>query len=353
MKQLCIYIVSMLFVCILCSCERQQLENPLLNGAIIPVRVDWTFSGISPEGAQSNDENQNYVHKVAFRFFPKDGGAPFEVYLEGQKKGHSSIYGGNIQIPVGEYAVKVMNETVLEENVYWADYFSFSNIDNFEKISAHKLSQTFDFTTVPYDFYKPQPGETFCRPAHKLATWSTGYLSVTPKKHYNAKSATDNDTLIVGMTAVVQTIQFVIPVENAPSVKSMRGVLNGLLTSRNLVTKAAGENYSSVLFELDGKFKRGEFVTTPMLHIKEHELRTFGRYINSNDDMRYQFHLDVILVDGTRYKGQPMVFDITDDLKNGDGNIHILIKLPILKLPKVEGAPSVGDWENEEDIPIG
>lgn len=348
--------IVFLFVLAVCSgCQRQELEEMSPTTAVIPVKVDWSRSGIHPEGAQSS--GQDYVHKVSLRFFPQDGTAPFEHYLEGQtKSGGNSIHGGTIRLPKGEYAVVAMNETVLEEDVYWADYFTFSDINSFRDISAHTLAKSYDFTKVPYDFYKPAPGETFRGEAHKLASWRMEHLLVTDEmiartraQDTRANPATViDDTLRVDMLHVTQNIKIRVPVENGGSIKHMKGVVNGLMTSRNLSSREAGTGYSSVLFDFDGSFTRntgGEI-------FKEHILRTFGRFEGAAD-MRYKLHMDVILIDGTRYKGQDMVFDITDDLKQGGFERDILITLPKLRLPQMEGAPTVEDWDDDNVIPIG
>ncbi len=337
------------------SCQRKPLEELSVRHtvALIPVKIDWSESGIHVDRESNNIGDEDYVQKVSFRFFPTDGSRPFEYYLEGQtKEDGSSIYGGIIPVPIGEYDILAMNESVLEEKMYWSEYYIFKNIDSYASISAQTLAKSYDFTQPPYDFYAPYklPDEQFQVPARKIASWRMDKFDVTEdlvRRSHSAQTPAEVDslTLDVLMRQLFVNINLSVEVENIKSLYKMRGVIKSLSTSKNLTTAVRGEEASSIMFQFDNKkIVSGESSTGT----KKHTVRSFGPHIFADPNEKYLLYLDVIMVDGKRYEGQDMVFDITKELKEGIDDLEIDVELPLLKLPVATVDPSLDDWEDDD-----
>ena len=75
------------------SCERRSLEDFDMAYAIIPVRIDWSVSGVAVEE----------MHRASVWLFPKDGAMPMEYRLE------ENLMYREINVPIGEYSVLVFN----------------------------------------------------------------------------------------------------------------------------------------------------------------------------------------------------------------------------------------------------
>ncbi|MFR9557092.1 MAG: hypothetical protein SNJ35_05910 [Rikenellaceae bacterium] len=71
----------MIIIFVMIACERNSIPCSTLSpqSALIPVAVDWSESGLYVAESR-NDEDE--VHRLSLRFFPDDGGEPFERYLE-------------------------------------------------------------------------------------------------------------------------------------------------------------------------------------------------------------------------------------------------------------------------------
>ena len=102
MKDMKKYILVLLALIVVVACKRQELGGSCYVSVRLYVDVNWDNSGISPTKIAVDD-----VHRVSLRFFPKDGSEPFERYLE------TNVYGGYIEVPIGDYSIMAMNESFI------------------------------------------------------------------------------------------------------------------------------------------------------------------------------------------------------------------------------------------------
>lgn len=327
-----LFIVLALFT----SCQRQTIYEPDIITAIIPVSVNWDNSGITP----TREHDQHRVHRVSLRFFPKDGSAPFESYLEG------NVFSGNIEVPVGEYSVIAMNESV--HDVYWSDFYSFSDIDSYSKISV----TTIDDNPLLYNFYVPFVGERFMKESHRLTSWSLDDYSVTHDmvtRTRSAKNKADNEEFVINveMRRLTHDIKVFATVENLKSVHIFQGAVRGFSKRIYLASTKSVATPATQFFTLNGrKFNPGS--TTD--GTSERTFRSFGR-LSDNSTAKYSMMLDVIFVDGSRYNPEiPLEWDLSDQI-NSQEDSAINIELS-LNLPLVEGGIGVGGWGDDEDIII-
>jgi hypothetical protein len=304
--------------------------------ARIPVEINWDKSGITP----SKGGDLNEVHRVSFRFFPKNGSEPFECFLE------TDLYHGYIDVPIGEYSIMVMNESVTD--IYWSDFFRFSDINDYNKISATVV----DDDVSKYDFYTPAVGEKFMHETHRLASWSMDDFSVTQELVTRTRAAltkaeTDEFTLKVDMRRLTYDTKVVVHVKNLKSAQLMRAAMRGYSQKVYLSSAVTETLPATHLFTLNGrKFDEGSIAhgTT------EHTFISFGK-LPAKASPKYSLMLDAILINGSRHiPKEPFEYDVTNEINAQDGDIFN-IRLAI-ELPEVDGDIDVGDWEDNEEIII-
>lgn len=334
MKNIILYIITLWVVMITnISCVRQKLEEPMHITALIPVSVNWDNSGITP----TKTHDQNKVHRVSLRFFPKDGSTPFQLHLEGD------VHSGNIEVPVGRYSVIAMNESITD--VYWSDYYTFSDINDYDKIAATVVADN----PKLYSFYKPTSGEKFMTEAHKLASWSMADFNVTQDMVTRTRAATTKSeksefTLNVEMRRLTHDIKVTATVTNLKSAQLMQGAIRGLSQKVYLASAMSEAVPTTQFFTLYMRTAiRGD------KSIVENTFRSFGKLPETGDSYKYSMMIDVIFIDGSRYVPiTPLEWDVTDKI---DVEVDISIDIDI-ELPEVTGDIGVGDWEDDDIIII-
>lgn len=302
------------------------------QSAKIPVLVDWSHSGINP----TKNESEDYVHRVSFRFFPKDGSKPFELYLE------ENVYKGTIEVPHGVYDLLVMNESVYD--VYWTDAVRFLHIDDFTNISA----EVCDANPNQYDFYKPAPTEAFMTDIPKMASWSI--------PNYTVARQSAHDTLRVPMQKLTHACRILATVKNLKSATLMRGAKRGFAKRVYLSSRITHLAPATLFFVFNGRKPQSGSNTDGTT---EYSFRTFGALPVT---AAYTLGVDVILADGRRYvpgNASELEFEVTRHVSDYYASIGITrasadrIEIPIsLSLPHVEGDIGVGDWGNDDTIII-
>ena len=321
------------------SCKRQDFGSGCYVSARIFVDVNWDDSGINPS---VKSEDYSEVHRVSLRFFPKDGSAPFEHYLE------SSVYSGYIEVPVGEYSIMAMNESVTD--VYWSDRLLFTDINDFNKIAA---------TVAPVDpslyrYYAPTSGELFVQDAHKLASWSIDDFSVTPsmvnRSRLDSIGTTQEDIVIhVKMRRLTYDARVLVTVKKLKSAHTIQGAMRGFSQKVYLSSAETAAIPSTKFFKLREFMFDADSVSDG---IAETSFQTFGKLpVGSTPD--YSMMLDVVLIDGSTYTPPyPFEYDLTEDVEIQDG---FLINIAAsIELPHRDGDEhiAVGDWDDEEHIDL-
>lgn len=322
--------LSALFLAVVTACERRSLYDHCSGDVPIPVKIDWSISGITPNSRTDAD----FVHRVSIRFFPKDGSAAFDRYLEG------NIFEGEINVPEGSYSVVVYNEAI--DDVYWSEAIRFDNTDDYNLFSANIV----EMSPLPYDFYTPQPDETFASEPLKLASWNLDYFEVVRFKK-NCKECGDdmNNALTkVKLRRLMIPVRVVAEVTNLKSAMRMEAALTGMA---NKVYMALGKNVTSPtthLFAFRSPVWNDETKTDGWV---ERRLLTFGRM---SQPSAYSLNMGVIFTIGERYTPDtPLRYDVKDQVESSQPQDDIEVRVN-LSLPEVQSDIDVGDWDDEEHI---
>ncbi|MGL5786754.1 MAG: DUF5119 domain-containing protein [Bacteroidales bacterium] len=339
------YLIFFLFFFFQISCERQTLYDACKHKtALIPVKINWIYSGINPNG----DSEDDLVHKVSFRFFPVDGGEPFELYLEG------NVNEGYLEVPIGEYDLLIMNESVMEQ--YWKDYVKFSDINSFGKISAEILP----FDPSLFEYYKPLPEEQFTKDIPKMAACSVrdyqiSFETVTETRGTD-RELLRNHTLYVDMQRITHDCKVIANVKNLKYAQLIRGANRKLANKIYLGSRIPHYSPATHLFVFNGRKPVNGSQTDGTT---ERTFRTFGILPQT---VVYSLGVDIILTDGCRFMsdgGSPFEYDVTHylyDYFNKTPDDRVLkdyIEIPLtLSLPQVDGGIDVGDWGDDDDIII-
>lgn len=331
MKQIYKLMLSALIIAAATACERRSLYDDCPGDVSIPVKVDWSISGITPNSGSDAD----LVHRVSLRFFPKDGSTAFDRYLEG------NVSEGEIKVPAGIYSVVVYNEAI--DDVYWSETIWFDKTNDYNLFSANIV----EISPLPYDFYTPQPGEKFAPGLFKLASWSLDHFEVTQTpKNCNDCGGITNDALTkVKLRRLTIPTHVVADVTNLKSAMRMEAALTGLASK---VYMASGQNEISPVTHL---FAFQSPVWNDATHTDgwvERRLLTFGRLLQPSS---YSLNLGVILVSGERYVADtPLYYDIKDQIESSQPQGDIEVRVNLTLPDKVDGDINVGGWDDEEHI---
>lgn len=345
MKQL-IYLVFIICAGSFAACQRQTLADQCAHKtALIPVQVDWSRSGINPTKGDGDD----FVHRVSFRFFPKNGSKPFELYLEG------NVHEGYLEVPTGSYDILIMNESV--HDVYWLDMVRFRNIDAFESISA----EVYPDNPAVYDFYTPAQNEQFMLDLPKMASWSIRNYEVTEETVVHTRAPielqTIDYTMYVPMQRLTHDCRVIATVINLKSAQLIRGAKRGFANKVLLASRVSHNSPATLFFTFNGRKPLDGSKTDGTT---EKTFRTFGALPVLFD---YSLGVDVIFVDGRRYypdDPSELEFQVTEHVysyftKPGKSTrvLPDKVEIPIkLILPEVSGDIDVGDWGDDENVTI-
>lgn len=330
MKRLYKLMLSALFLATATACERRSLYDDCLEDMPIPVKIDWSISGITPNSGTDVD----FVHRVSLRFFPKDGSAAFDRYLEG------NVFEGEIYVPEGSYSVVVYNEAL--DDVYWSDAIKFNDADDYNLFSANII----EISPLPYDFYTPQPGETFAAEPLKLASWSLDNFEVV-RHNKNGKECGDdisNALTKVKLRRLTIPTHVVAEVTNLKSAMRMEAALTGMVSKVYMASAKSTTSPTTHLFAFRSPVWNDETKNDGWV---ERKLLTFGRM---SQPSAYSLNMGIIFVTGERYTpDSPMCYDIKEQVESiqPQGDIQVRVSL---SLPEVDSDIGVGDWDDEDHI---
>ncbi len=319
-------------ILLLTACKRRPLEDDFGVTALIPVKIDWSRSNIPVTEARGN----GLVHRVSLRFFPKDGSAAFDRYLE------LSVIEGEIEVPVGEYSVVVFNESVYD--IYWEDAITFSDVDSYENFAATIIPDN----AANYPFYRPLTGEELIVAPFRLASWSLDDFRVTNEMVANTRSATrttradgpENALTKIVMRALTRNVNVTAHAENLSSAQLLQGAMRGFARKVYMASAETAPTPATHVFKLNSRVwdagsDRHGTVSKSFL--------SFGRLPQDDD---YQINVDAVFIDGTIHEEQ-LLWDVTDQVTAHpadaiDINIDLAMELPLI----TEGI-FVGDWDDE------
>lgn len=318
---------GMLGVLALAGCERRPLDCKPPT-ALVPVKADWSQSGLSvPQSSGSGD-----VHRLSLRFFPKNGSAAFDRYLEG------NVTEGSVEVPIGKYSVVAYNEAVTDP--YWANSVFFTDADDYSKFAAN--IKTADISA--YSFYDPLPGEVLVAEPLRLASWSLDNLEITKDMVQNACGSNGNvTTALTGITMRPLTRQVTVQaaVQNLSSAQFMQGALRGLADKVYMATGTTEQSPATHIFTFSSRqWNPGS--TTDGTTAKSY--LSFGLMPAAS---QYMLHIDVLFVTGEVYDPPtPLLYDVSSQVNATPGS-DISVKVSVA-LPYRQGGIDVGGWDDEE-----
>ena len=330
------------------ACDRRPLENEFAEMALIPVRIDWSKSGIDVTSPDGN----GLVHRVSVRFFPTDGSPAFDRYLE------TNVLEEIIEVPPGNYNVVVFNESV--HDVYWEDAIYFSDVNDYNNFAANIVTDN----AANYPLYVPLYGEQFIVEPYKLASWSLGNFEVTREMVIYSRSITNRNSLsrsevnnaltYVTMRPLTYNVTVVARVENLCSAQQIQTAMRGFSSKVYMASARTEQIPVTHIFNLNGRVW-----DDPANPVHGTTRKTFLSFGQLPQPFEYWVNLDVLFVTGERFvPSQPLLFNVTEQVNNEsdvsvgiDVNINIDIDIAIdIELPYVEGGIHVGEWDDENVI---
>lgn len=327
-----LYMGALTLIC-LTACERRPLEEPTYgNTALVPVKIDWSKSGISVSQPRGDD----YVHRVSIRFFPKDGSEVFDRYLE------NDVTEGNIEVPVGKYSVVVFNEAVTDP--YWSNSIYFTDVNDYANFAANIA----DDDPAQYPFYTPLPNEKIIVEPLKLASWSLDDFEITPGMIKELCGPSEMEGVTTALTKIVMNkltynINVLAEVENLSSAQFIQGATRGFANKVLMASRMTTQSPSTHIFTFNGrKWAEG----SDRNGTTEKDFLSFGLLPVLS---KYMLHMDVLFVTGELHQpAEPLLYDVSDQANNyANSDINLRVKLA---LPYKEGGIDVGDWEDEDHI---
>lgn len=316
----------------LTSCERRPLEDITYGPAKIPVKIDWSESGIPV----SQPVGEDYVHRVSIRFFPKDGSEAFDRYLEGD------VTQGSIEIPAGNYSVVAFNESVADP--YWTNSITFSDVNDYSNFAATIVPD--DITLYP--IYKSVPNENIVVDPHKLASWSLDDLEITQDMAQSTCGVPDNSKITTALTHIkmrklTYNVNVLAEVENLKSAQLIIGAIRGFSNKVYMASGKTAETPSTHVFAFNARKWTDDTQTDGTT---EKNFSSFGLLPVTS---QYFLPMNVLFVTGEVYEpSTPLLYDVSSQA-NSYANTDMKIRVK-LALPKKEGGINVGDWEDEEHI---
>ena len=343
-RTVAVLLLLMLSILAFDACTRRPLEEDYVETALIPVRIDWSISGVPVEG----------MHRASVWLFPVNGETPLEYRLEG------NLTYREIPVPVGVYSVLVFNETI-EENDW--DAITFTGTERYETFAAMAVP---DASRGAYFRSEEQP---FIKNPDELAAWSLNRFEVTWAMVERTRTiARENSSYINLLENEVPDLTKVKPlprferiiitayVTNLSSAFQSTGFIDGMAAGVYLVSGEMVSVPAVHAFILNGRVyeENGQDGTTTRA------FNILGRL--SGTATQHQVTIDFLLMDGTLHPRQE--FEVTYqmnflavegivktypinlgyDLSDGDHPIE----LPDMDM----GAGiSVGEWD-EVIIPI-
>lgn len=329
------------------SCERRPLEDDELPlAALIPVKIDWSKSGIDV----ASHNGGSGVHRVSLRFYPKDSKQPvFDLYLEG------NVTEGQIAVPVGVYSVIVFNESV-DDKGYWEGKVNFTDVNSYMDFAANAVPYDVATREQQFPFYQPQTGEKLINEPLNLASWCLDEFRVTEKmvpvsygqQKASFLSADENDMFYalthITMRALVRPLIVTAQVKNLVSAQTNYFAMRGLASKVYMASGLTTQTPSTHLFTLNGRqyMQGGKDGTTSKTFL------CFGRTLAPES---YKLAADVLFVTGELYNPTPPLrFDVTDQVIL-DYHNRLTIKVDIsYELPYVEGGIGVDEWDDEDKV---
>ncbi|MFI3280516.1 MAG: DUF5119 domain-containing protein [Rikenellaceae bacterium] len=328
-------------------CTRRQLSDTECTyddaeSALIDVSVDWSLSGFDTDQQSKGDED--YIHRVTFRFFPLDGSTPFDRYLE------DDVESGTIYVPIGSYSVVIFNESIYD--TYWQNTITFEDVDSYDLFAAKIADQSADLY-----FYTPADDEALSVEALQLASCSVAHFEVSESMCSAATSDwSDEDLEMAQRLNPVSPRRLTCPTtievdtEYLSSAASVHVSLTGLAQRVFMACGDTDTLTTTHVHELTERTWRDDST--------QHGVISESRLTFSTPNTTSSTHtltLDVYLIDGTHHQPEEeMVYDVSDQIvgsitRYADDDLAASVSLT---LPEVSGDIEVNDWGDDNEITI-
>ncbi|MCL2072334.1 MAG: DUF5119 domain-containing protein [Marinilabiliaceae bacterium] len=327
--------ITLLALLTFTGCTRRTLEDDIFETALIPVRIDWSASGVKIEE----------MHRASIWLFPIDGGKPIEYRLEGNLRER------DIAVPVGIYSVLVFNETIDDDD--WKT-ITFTGTDSYEKFAVMAIPEE------SKGFYFRSDNFPLVANPETIAAWNLDRFEVTPEmlNITRAENEISNDDDILALTVIKPTPMYErvimkVFVKNLASSMQATGTIDGMvsgiyLSSGEIINEEAVHAF--VLGDRIYDDNGNDGITTRTFNI-------FGRDGKNQNNVS----IDFLLTDGTlfplqKYEVSKLIYTDTEQVvvthyislgysnTNGDHEIE-------LPDSDMQAGVSVEDWE-EVIIPI-
>lgn len=351
-------LILLFAISVLCvaACMRRPLSDVGCQGDSTPtvtlaVSVDWSLSRFEISDNSRSDED--YIHRVTFRFFPLDGSAAFDRYLE------DNVESGEIEVPAGEYSVVVFNESIYD--VYWEESIRFEDVDHYALFAAEIVDGGFD----DYDFYSPQEGESLGAKPLKLASASVDNLLITEDMCTLEETEWSSDEVATAAQLnpiAPRPLTCYTTVEVATTFLSSASEVVGSLTGlAHRVFMASGATDSVTVTHISSL---SQVVWDDESEQHGTISESFLTFTTPAVQGTHTLTLDVILTTGARHSPQEeMVYDVSDQIlssasttssaapatRYADQDLSASVELT---LPEVTGDVEVNDWGDETVITI-
>ena len=217
------------------ACERRELEYDYMESALIPVRIDWSLSGVSVED----------MHRASVWLFPQDGKTPLEYHLE------TDLTYREIAVPVGVYSVLVFNETI-ESNDWKSIVFTGTN--SYETFAAVSVSES---TLGLYAHSNELP---LIGNPDAIAAWSLDRFEVTSEMVIRTRSLSklELEKEVPHLTVIqplprFERVVITAYVTNLASSKQATGTIDGMSSGVYMVSGERISNPAVHAFILNGR----------------------------------------------------------------------------------------------------
>jgi len=271
------------------ACHRRELEDYQMETALIPVRIDWSLSGVSLEK----------THRASVWLFPHNDGVPIEYLLE--KNNKNDLTFREIAVPVGVYSVLVFNETIDDND--W-NSLVFTGTDRYKTFAAISVPKSVR------GFYTRSESLPLIDDPDPIAAWSLDRFEVTPEliirtRSISSRSALEEeapDLTVIKPLPRYERVVITAYVTNLSSSLQVTGTVDGMAAG---VYMASGEKIKESAvhaFILNGRVwdNENDGTTTRAFNI-------FGRL---PEPARQKVVLDFLLTDGALHPQEE--FDVTD-----------------------------------------
>lgn len=343
------------------GCERRPLEDEYYENALIPVRIDWTtLANLDPD----NDPN-NTVKSASIWFFPKNGDKALEFRFNNPK-------GEDIQVPLGEYSVIVINRTIDE----FSAKVGFRGVNKYETFEYYLKEDT---RTPAYS--RSNNSNRVLQQPDILACWSLNDFEVTKEmvlisrtdEFLDLKTRADEKTL-TRTESKLMSLTNIKPERLTAAIKTIVHVERLNVVSPNPLPEAGIQGMpSSVL--LHNKKYNEESVSHYyfMNNRKLEENKTDGtieasiNVLMPRRDLNRQFNITAQFTLLTEYEGSvtyptppksPFTFNVTDKIKelttNEELTIYLNVEMPDVIVEGTGGGIDIDieDWGEEVVIPL-